>query len=94
MPKVCLTDKQKAQARQARRDKFVSDGLLSYKAKAGLTYADMAERLGITVQSLRRIIRRQPCNLPFSVYWGVLDMVAEGGTAGPKGGCVRIEGQA
>lgn len=94
MPKVVLTQAQKARARQAERDKFISEGLLVYKAKAGLTYEAMAGRLGITVQSLRRIIRRQPCNLPFSVYWGVLDMVAEGGTTGPKGGCVRIEGQA
>ena len=78
MPKVCLTDKQKAQARQARRDKFVSEGLLAYKAKEGLTYADMAERLGINVQSLRHIIQGKPCNLPFSVFWGVLDMVREG----------------
>lgn len=57
MPKVCLTDKQRAAARYNARAQRIADGLAIYKRRHGLRNRDISAALGIRPESVARILK-------------------------------------
>lgn len=73
MPRVCLTAAQKEAAAIQARHKRLTDGIKVHKVLHDLTWAQEAERLGVDVRTLRKLLKGEPCRVSMLSMWRLLD---------------------
>ena len=70
MPRVCLTEAQRAAARYKDRINRLADGLTVYKRRSGKTNEDIARATGVGTVAIGRLISGDiTVRMPLETYW-------------------------
>lgn len=70
MPRVCLTEAQRAAARYKDRINRLADGLTVYKRRNGKTNEDIARATGVGTVAIGRLMAGDTTvRMPLETYW-------------------------
>ena len=75
MPRVCLTEAQRAAARYKDRINRLADGLTVYKRRSGKTNQDIARATGVGTVAIGRLMAGDTTvRMPLEAYWRLEEM--------------------
>ncbi|MBR2131573.1 MAG: hypothetical protein IJ955_03390 [Oscillospiraceae bacterium] len=73
MPKVRgLTAKQRESDLLKKRSERIADGLIAYMNRNKLTQQELADEMGISLKSTRKLLNREDTFISITHYWAVL----------------------
>lgn len=78
MPKVCLTAAQKMEARSAGQRRTIADGLSVWKNRNHMTNEAMGSVLGVSPESIAKLLGCEDVKLNYTVFLRVLDAAGVG----------------
>lgn len=74
MPRVTLTEKQRREARIAKRRKALAEGLGGYAVTHEMTSVGMAKELGICYHAYKKIVAGEPVQVDVSKLFYALEL--------------------